>query len=128
MSIDTIARQQVLAEDVDDAEFFGRLLQANGNPDFSTVSSLGVFTRGTTSFRATRLATDEDALFFRIETGTAPDRFGTYPRNAETGELVEFRGSIFVQQLSYDGSPCGPFAVMPEQEFNERFNAPSAGR
>lgn len=122
MNTGTIATRQVLAEDVDDAEFFGRLLAANGNPDFSTVTTLGIVTRGSTSFRATRLATDEDALFFRIETGTVPDRFGTYPRNAETGDLVTFRGSIFVQQLSYDGTPCGPFAVMPEQEFQERFN------
>lgn len=127
MTTATIAARQVLAEDVDDAEFFGRLLAANGNPDFSTVSSLGTFTRGGTSFSATRLDTDEDALFFRIETSTAPDRFGTYPRNAETGELVTFRGSIFVQQLSYGGTPSGPFAVMPEQEFNERFR-PAAQR
>lgn len=126
MTAGTVAGRQVLAEDVDDAEFFGRLLAANGNPDFETVNSLGVFTRGGSRFRATRMDTDEDVLFFRIETGTAPDRHGTYPRNAETGELVQFRGSIFVQQLSHEGHPSGPFAVMPTLEFHERF--PAAAR
>lgn len=33
MSIETIGGRQMLAEDVDDAEFFGRLLAANGKPN-----------------------------------------------------------------------------------------------
>lgn len=121
MSIQTIAGRQALAEDVDDAEFIGKLLASSSDPDFGSISSLGTFTRGVTDFRATLMDTDEDVLFFRVETGTAPDRKGTYPRDAETGEIVTFRGAVFVQQLGRDGSPCGPFAVLPVQEFNERF-------
>lgn len=128
MSIQTTGRRQSLAEDVEDAEFFGKLLAANGDPDFATVSSLGTFTRAGATFRATLLDTDEDALFFRIETGTGPDRKGTYPRNAETGELVIFRGAVFVQQLGRGGSPSGPFDVLPRTEFNERFTQDSETR
>lgn len=121
MRIQTIEGRQALAEDIDDAEFIARLLASSADPDFTNVSSLGIFTRGTTEFRATLMDTNEDTLFFRIETGTAPDRKGTYPRNAETGELVTFRGAVFIQQLGRDGCPCGPFAVLPRDEFNERF-------
>jgi hypothetical protein len=120
VSAHVIARQ-ALAEDVDDAEFIARLLASTPDPDFGGISSLGVFTRGATGFQATLMATDEDVLFFRIETGTAPDRKGTYPRDAETGELVTLRGSVFVQQLGRGGSPCGPFDVVPVPEFNQRF-------
>lgn len=128
MSIQTIDGRQALAEDIDDAEYFGKLLASAADPAFASVSTLGIFARGATEFRATLMDTDEDTLFFRIETGTAPDRKGTYPRNAETGELVAFRGGVFVQQLGRDGCPCGPFAVLPEQEFTERFGQPVRGR
>ncbi len=121
MSIATIEGRQALAEDVDDAEYIGRLLASAEDPAFAGVSSLGVFTRGSVRFRATRMDTDEDVLFFRIETGTGPDRKGTYPRDTETGELVAFRGAVFVQQLGRDGYPAGPFAVLPAAEFEERF-------
>jgi hypothetical protein len=128
MSSQTNAGRQALAEDVDDAEFIGRLLAAGGNPDFGSISSLGTFTRGVTEFRATLMNTDEDVLYFRVETGTAPDRKGTYPRDAETGELVTFRGAVFVQQLGRDGSPSGTFAVLPVSEFNERFSQAAQAR
>jgi hypothetical protein len=121
--VEVIGRQ-ALAEDVDDAEFIGRLLASSPDPEFGNISSLGTFTRGMTDFRATLMDTDQDVLFFRVETGTAPARNGTYPRDAETGELVAFRGAVFVQQLGRDGTPCGPFAVLPVQEFNERFGQP----
>lgn len=122
MTVHSISARQCLAEDIDDAEFIGRLLAASPDPEFGNISSLGTVTRGATEFRATLLATDEDVLYFRIETGTAPDRKGTYPRDAETGELVTLRGSVFVQQLGRGGSPCGPFDVVPVPEFNERFD------
>jgi hypothetical protein len=128
VSIHTIAGRQALAEDVDDAEFIGRLLASSTDPEFGSISSLGIFTRGMTDFRATLMDTDEDVLFFRVETGTAPDRKGTYPRDAETGELVVLRGSVFVQQLGRNGTPCGPFAVLPVQEFNERFRQAAQAR
>lgn len=121
MSAQAHVGRQALAEDVDDAEFIGKLLASSADPEFGGISSLGTFTRGITDFRATRMDTDDDTLFFRVETGTAPGRKGTYPRDAETGELVTFRGSIFVQQLGRDGTPCGPFALLPVEEFNERF-------
>lgn len=124
MRIRPIEGRQSLAEDIDDAEFTARLLASTADPAFASVSSLGVFARGATEFRATLMDTDQDVLFFRIETGTGPDRKGTYPRNAETGELVAFRGAVFVQQLGRDGCPCGPFTVLPEQEFTERFGQP----
>ena len=124
MSIQIVEGRQALAEDVDDAEFVGRLLASATDQDFAGVSSLGIFTLGATDFRATLMDTDDDVLFFRVETGTAPDRRGTYPRNAETGELVTFRGAVFVQQLGRDGCPCGPFAVLPPDEFTERFGQP----
>jgi hypothetical protein len=114
--------RQALAEDVDDAEFIGSLLAASSDPEFGNISSLGTVTRGATDFRATLMASEDDVLFFRIETGTAPDRKGTYPRNVETGELITLRGSVFVQQLGRAGCPCGPFTVMPVTEFNTRFN------
>ena len=117
----SILARQSLAEDVDDAVFIGKLLAASSDPEFGNISSLGIVTRGAAEFRATLMATDEDVLFFRVETGTAPDRKGTYPRDAETGELIMLRGSVFVQQLGRGGSPCGPFDVVPVQEFNDRF-------
>jgi hypothetical protein len=113
--------RQALAEDVDDARFIAGLLASAADPEFAGISSLGTVTRGAVEFRATLMATDEDLLFFRIETGTAPDRKGTYPRDAETGELVVLRGSVFVQQLGRNGTPCGPFAVLPVAEYNDRF-------
>lgn len=121
MSIATIEGRQSLAEDVEDADYIGRLLASAADPSFAGISSLGIFTRGTARFRATRMATDEDVLFFRIETGTGPDRKGTYPRDAETGELVIFHGAVFVQQLGRDRFPAGPFAVLPAAEFEEHF-------
>lgn len=127
MSIQTIEGRQALAEDVDDAAYTGRLLASAADPAFATISALGVFTRGGADFRATRMETDEDTLFFRIETGTGPDRKGTYPRNAETGELVVFSGAVFVQQLGRDGFPSGQFAVLPEEEFSTGF-APAGPR
>lgn len=113
--------RQALAEDVDDAEFIGRLRAASTDPDFGNISSLGTVTSGTTDFRATLMATEDDVLYFRIETGTAPDRKGTYPRDVETGELITLRGAVFLQQLGRNDCPCGPFTLMPVPEFNERF-------
>lgn len=121
MSIQTIDGRQALTEDIDDAEYIGRLLASAADPGFTDISALGIFARGTTEFRATRMDTDEDVLFFRVETGTGPDQKGTYPRNAETGELVTFRGAVFVQQLGRDDCPCGPFAVLPAEEFTAQF-------
>ena len=121
MSTHTIKGRQALAEDVEDAEFIATLLASCTDPDFGGISSLGTFIRGTTEYRATLMDTDEDILFFRVETGSAPDRRGTYPRDAETGELVTLRGAVFVQQLSRNGTPCGPFAVLPVDEFTGRF-------
>jgi hypothetical protein len=114
--------RQALAEDVEDAEFIGRLRAAGTDPEFGNISSLGTVTSGTTAFRATLMATEDDVLFFRIETGTAPDRKGTYPRDVETGELIALRGSVFLQQLGRTDCPCGPFTLMPVAEFNDRFN------
>lgn len=128
MSTHTIEARQALAEDVDDAEFIARLLASSTDPEFGSISSLGIFVRGTTEYRATLLATGEDLLFFRIETGTTSDRKGTYPRDAETGELITLRGSVFVQQLSRNGVPCGPFGVLPIEEFTGRFALPDPVR
>jgi hypothetical protein len=121
MSVQMMEGRQALAEDLDDAEYIGRLLASTTDPEFTTISFLGVFTRGAAEFRATRMDTDQDVLFFRIETGTGPDRKGTYPRDVETGELVTLRGAVFVQQLGRDGCPAGPFAVLPADEFKDRF-------
>lgn len=113
--------RQALAEDVDDAEYIGRLLAGCTDPGFTTISSLGTFTRGAAEFRATTMDTDQDVLFFRVETGTGPDRKGTYPRDAETGELVVFRGAVFIQRLGRDGFPAGPYTVLPAAEFTAQF-------
>jgi hypothetical protein len=121
VTIQTIEGRQSLAEDVDDAEFIGKLLAAHGDPDLETISFLGTFTRAGSNFRATLLDTERDVLFFRMETGTGPGRQGVYPRNAETGETVIFRGAVFLQQLGRGGSPSGAFDVIPLAEFNERF-------
>lgn len=128
MSVQAIAERQSLAEDVDDAEFIGKLLAAHGDPDLGRISSLGTFTRAGSIFRATLLDTEQDVLFFRIETGTGPGRQGTYPRNAETGETVTFRGAVFLQQLGRGGSPNGAFDVVPLAEFNEQFSRETQAR
>ncbi|SKB33810.1 hypothetical protein SAMN05660473_00177 [Arthrobacter sp. 49Tsu3.1M3] len=75
MSVQMMEGRQALAEDLDDAEYIGRLLASTTDPEFTTISFLGVFTRG----------------------------------------------AVFVQQLGRDGCPAGSFAVLPADEFKDRF-------
>lgn len=80
VSAQMIGDRQALAEDIDDAEFIGKLLGAHGDPDLSDVSSLGTVRRAGSTFGATAMDSDRDFLF--SEWRPAPARAGRTPTRA----------------------------------------------